>query len=177
MYMTTRIVENIQVNINLTIYMATFGCPNKNFLRQIDLLKSAKEEIQLTQHCNGLYQSQIGLLGNHYLRRELFQWRNASSTWLRSGGSLPRWRCNHLTDGLALTSKRSGASRRNHHLLRFDGAFSHLARTGTAASRPPTGESMRKVSLILWESPDANQPGLTLDDCPKKVLLDRLPQR
>src|SRR5580765_2553141 len=39
----------------------------------------------LAQLCDGLYQSQVRLLGNQieYLLRKLFQWRNASSTRLR----------------------------------------------------------------------------------------------
>jgi hypothetical protein len=122
----------------------------------------------LAPHRNGLYQSPVGLFGNHrqYLRRELVQRRNASSARLCCGASglapvlhpLDRRARAHLVKFRSLPPRRT-------HLHRFHSAFSQLA--GTGLRHRPTPErknqcAKTRSSKFLWESPDSDRSGTAL---------------
>jgi hypothetical protein len=122
----------------------------------------------LAQHCNDLYQSQVGVFGNHsqYLLRELFQRRNASSTRFRGGASTlvpalqPLYRRTH-----AHVEKFGGLSPRRPHLHCCDNALSQFIRTGLRHPPPPAKTNQctkTRSSAILWESPDSDRSGTAL---------------
>ena len=93
----------------------------------------------LAKHCNGLYQSPVGLFGNRRqnLCRELVQRRNASAARFRGGAS-------SLAPALHPFYRRTRAhvvqfrslSPRRPHLHRFYKAFSQLAGTGLRHAPP-----------------------------------------
>ena len=106
----------------------------------------------LAQLCDGLYQSQVRLLGNQieYLLRKLFQRRNASSTRLRRSALAfvpalqPLYRRTH-----AHLETFSRLAPRRTTFNSFDDAFTQITRIGPRHRPPPQGESMHEDLLIL----------------------------
>lgn len=111
------------------------------------------------QDRNGLYQSHIGLFSNNsqYLRRKLFQRRNASSALLCRGASslAPALHPLHRRTGAHVVKIRSLPPRRPH-LHRFYNAFPQLTGTGLRHLLTPEKENQcaqTRSSTLLWESP------------------------
>ena len=94
----------------------------------------------LAQLCDGLYQSQVRLLGNQieYLLRKLFQRRNASSTRLRRSALAfvpalqPLYRRTH-----AHLETFSRLAPRRTTFNSFDDAFTQITRIGPRHRPPP----------------------------------------
>src|ERR1700747_1605180 len=104
----------------------------------------------LAQLCKHLHQGQVWMLSNHSqnLARELFEWRNASAAWLRSGAvivppalqPLDRRCYAHLETFGRLAPRRA----RSHGL---DNAFPQITRIGLRHRPPPPARRINAKSL------------------------------
>jgi hypothetical protein len=104
-----------------------------------------------SQLCDGFYQSQVRLFGNHgqYAVRQFFQGRNATSSWLRGGapGFLPAL---HPLNDRAHTDPEmlGGLTPRRTCFNGLDNAFAQVTGVRFRHRYPPAMESMLKDSLI-----------------------------
>jgi hypothetical protein len=112
---------------------------------------AAAGDPSLAHRRDDLIQRQIRLLGNQRQQtvRVLFQRRNAPPVGLAATLPVSCQRCIHLTAELALTSKRSAASRRDAPVSTASSTRSRKSKEqGFGIDRPPKIESMPPDSLI-----------------------------